>query len=189
MAKSPQDARATMVANLKALTGRSLPDWARLARTDGPATHAALVAWLKATHDLTHGYANLVAHEARRSDAAAEAADGVDLVATMFAGAKAGTRPIYDALVRVVRGFGSDITLDPKKGYVSVRRTRQFATLHASTATRFDVGIKLRGMAASGRLEAAGSWNAMVTHRVRVSAPDEVDRELVAWLRTAYEQG
>jgi hypothetical protein len=189
MAKSPQDARATMVVNLQTLTGRALPAWTRLARKDGPESHAKLVAWLKAEHDLTHGYANLVAHETLRSDAAAEAADGVDLVAAMFAGTKAGTRPIYDALIRAIRGFGADVTLDPKKGYVSVRRTKQFATLHASTATRFDVGLKLRNTAATARLEPAGSWNAMVTHRVRVSAPAEVDRELLAWLRAAYEQG
>ncbi len=39
-----------------------------------------------------------------------------------------------------------------------------------------------------GRLEASGSFNAMVSHRVRVSGTGEVDDDLVSWLRQAYEQ-
>jgi hypothetical protein len=50
-----------------------------------------------------------------------------------------------------------------------------------------DVGIQLKGAPPKGRLEAAGSFNAMVSHRVRVASPAEVDAELLAWLRQAYE--
>jgi hypothetical protein len=71
---------------------------------------------------------------------------------------------------------------------MSLRRKTQFATLHPSTKTRFDVGLKLKGVPPAGRLEAAGSWNAMVTHRVRLESADGVDKELVGWLRKAYEQ-
>ena len=42
----------------------------------------------------------------------------------------------------------------PKKGYVSVRRARQFAILQPSTKDRFDLGLNLKGDRA-GR--AAGS--------------------------------
>jgi hypothetical protein len=83
--------------------------------------------------------------------------------------------------------YGSDIELAPKKGYVSLRRSKQFATIHPSTATRVDLGIKLAGVAPKGRLEAAGSWNAMVTHRVRLEKVGDVDAELKAWLKQAYE--
>jgi hypothetical protein len=84
-------------------------------------------------------------------------------------------------------GFGDDVEATPKKGYVSLRRATQFATLHPSTKTRFDVGLKLKGVAPEGRLEAAGSWNAMMTHRVRLGSAAEVDAELLGWLRRAYE--
>ena len=33
----------------------------------------------------------------------------------------------------------------------------------------------------------AGSWNAMVTHRVTVQNPADVDPELIRWTRSAYE--
>jgi len=86
-----------------------------------------------------------------------------------------------------IQSFGPDIDLAPKKGYVSVRRTKQFAILQPSTATRLDVGINLKGVEASGKLEPSGSFNAMLTHRVRVTTLDEVDDNLVAWLKQAYE--
>jgi hypothetical protein len=122
------------------------------------------------------------------SDAGARLAAGDDLVGQMFAGDKAALRPIFDALLTAVLRFGEDVEQAPKKGYLSLRRKTQFATLHPSTRTRFDVGIKLKGVSPQGRLEAAGSWNAMVTHRVRVESPTQVDPQLISWLRQAYDR-
>jgi hypothetical protein len=177
-----------MIANLEKNTGKSLTQWTSLAARSGKAKHGELVSWLKSEHGLTHGYANLVAHTAFKSDAASQTAAGTDLVSAMFDGDKAVLRPIFDALLTAIRAFGSDIEETPKKGYLSLRRKTQFATLHPSTKTRFDVGVKLKNVAPSGRLEAAGSWNAMVTHRVRLESADAVDKELIEWLRQSYQQ-
>jgi hypothetical protein len=70
---------------------------------------------------------------------------------------------------------------------MSLRRTKQFATLHPSTRTRFDVGLKLKDVPAGGRLEVAGSWNAMVSHRFKIAGAADVDQELLGWLRKAYD--
>ena len=40
---------------------------------------------------------------------------------------------------------------------------------------------------AAGRLEASGSFNAMVSHRVRLTTLAEVDDALTAWLQAAYD--
>ncbi len=48
--------------------------------------------------------------------------------------------------------------------------------------------LALKGEAPAGRLEASGSWNAMVSHRVRLGKVDEVDAELIGWLRAAYDR-
>ena len=40
---------------------------------------------------------------------------------------------------------------------------------------------------AGGRLEISGSFNAMVSHRVKISGADEVDDQLIGWLKEAYE--
>src|SRR5260370_42674911 len=100
---------------------------------------------------------------------------------------KAAMRTIYEAIVGAVRSFGPDAQFVAKKAYVSLRRSKQFGLIQPSTATRIDVGLVLKGVAPAGRLEASGSFNAMVTHRVRLPGPGEVDAELVAWLRQAYE--
>ncbi|MBC7844364.1 MAG: DUF4287 domain-containing protein [Gemmatimonadaceae bacterium] len=175
-----------MVQTLETTTGKSIDAWLRLTTTSGKAKHGELVSWLKAEHGITHGYANLIAHQTLKSDAGSMRAEGGDLVADMFAGDKAGMRPIFDALLTAIRAFGPGIEETPKKGYLSLRRTTQFATLHPSTKNRFDLGIKLKGVAPGPRLEAAGSWNAMVTHRVRLASVGDVDAELVGWLRKAY---
>ena len=56
----------------------------------------------------------------------------------------------------------------------------------SESVSYLDVGIKLKGTAPAGRLEAAGSWNQMVTHRVRIESAKEINAELVAWLKEAY---
>jgi predicted transport protein len=187
MASTPEEQLATMVASLKEKTGKSLDEWVALASASGKAKHGELVTWLKASHGITHGYANLIAHSTLKSDAGSKVAAGDDLVAEMFGGDKAAMRPIFDALLAGILSFGTDIEQAPKKGYLSLRRKTQFATLHPSTKSRFDLGLKLKGVAPSGRLEAAGSWNAMVTHRVRLERADQVDAEVLGWIRQAYD--
>lgn len=187
MPVSPDEQTEKMVASLKTTTGKSIEDWAKLVKKSGKAKHGELVSWLKSEHEVTHGYANLIAHKTLGSDAGSKVAAGDDLVAEMFAGDKAAMRPIFDALMERILKFGGDIEQSPKKGYLSLRRKTQFVTLHPSTKTRFDVGIKLKGVAPNGRLEAAGSWNGMVSHRVRLESVKDVNKELEGWMRAAYD--
>jgi predicted transport protein len=95
--------------------------------------------------------------------------------------------PIYDALVKAISGFGDDVEFAPKKAYVSVRRSKQFAIIQPSTATRLDLGINLKGTPATDRLETSGSFNAMVSHRVRLGNAKDVDTEVKKWLKAAYD--
>ena len=189
---TPEEMHATMIANLPEKTGRSLEAWIAEVRDSGLEKHGQIVGMLK-ERGVSHGYANLIAHAARERAAggAGSGADAVragepDLVEVQYTG-KEDLRPIYDRIASAVRGFGDDVELAPKKAYVSLRRNKQFGLLQPSTKSRLDVGIKLKDAALTARLEASGSWNAMVTHRVRVSTRDEVDDELVGWLRRAYD--
>ena len=188
MTQSPQDMAATMIANMPDKTGKSLDQWVAIVGTSGLEKHGEIVKWLKSEHGMTHGFANLVAHEVRSGAATRPPEAAGDLVAVQYAGAKSALRPVYDAIVEAVSGFGGDVELAPKKAYVSLRRAKQFALVQPSTKTRVDVGINLKDVPADGRLEASGSFNAMVSHRVRLSSPDDVDAELLAWLCMAYDR-
>jgi len=186
MAKSPEEMRKEMIDNLKVKTGKSLPEWLRVIRASKRTKHGEIVKLLKEEHGVTHGYANQIALQALRpADAPEPGSD--ELVEAQYAGPKAALRPIYDALIAQVRQFGNDIEISPKKSYVSLRRSKQFALIQPSTAARLDVGINLKGQPPAARLEASGSFNAMVSHRVRLSSAAEVDAELAGWLRKAYD--
>lgn len=187
MAKSPDEQAAAMIANLKEKTGKTLEQWVQIAKKSGEEKHGAIVKHLKADHGMTHGFANLVAHKALKSDAGSAAGGDDALIAAQYAGPKADLRPIYDAIIKAISAFGGDVEIAPKKTYVSLRRNKQFALIQPSTKTRVDLGINLKDVDATGKLEAAGSFNAMVSHRVRLEKPADVNALVKAWLKKAYQ--
>lgn len=186
MAKSPEEMTNTMIANLKDRTGKTLEQWIAIAKKSGAAKHGEMVKMLKADHGMTHGYANLVAHKALKSDAGS-VGETTDLVASQYAGDKAGLKPIYDALIEAARSCGT-IEIAPKKAYVSLRRSKQFAIIQPSTKTRVDLGLKLKSEPEKGRLEKSGKFNAMVSHRVRLEKSTDVDKSVKAWIKKAWSE-
>jgi hypothetical protein len=187
MPKSSPDAAAqTMIDNLPEKTGKSLDQWLKLLAKQKFEKHGEIVKWLKSEHAVTHGFANLIAHKHLAAVAGGPAGE-VDLVSAQYQGAKADLRPIYDAIIKIVSGFGKDVEIAPKKTYVSLRRNKQFALVQPSTKDRVDVGINLKGEPPTARLEKSGSFNAMVSHRVRLAKKSEVDAELKRWLKKAYD--
>jgi predicted transport protein len=111
-----------------------------------------------------------------------------DLVSAQFAGAKAALRPIYDLVLGIILGFGEDVKVNPRQSYIALARKVQFAALKASTSTRLDLGLRLKAAAMSDRLEAAqGVGGGSINFKVSLSKIEDVDTELIAWLRQAYE--
>jgi hypothetical protein len=186
MAKIIDDAVASMIANLKEKTGKSLDDWLKIAASTGKAKHGEILAALKQDHGLSHGYANLVARRFLQT-ANDEPVSGEGLVSALFAGPKAALKPLYDSVIEVAKSFGGDVEIDPKKTYVSLRRKKQFALVVPSTAKRLDLGLNLKGVEPTGRLEASGSFNAMCSHRVRLESASDFDADVKKWLKRAYE--
>lgn len=185
MPATPDDAIASMIANYEKNTGKPFEAWLALMRKEKFAKHGEIVKRLKDQHGMGHGYANLVATHVLQGDAPGSVDD--NLVDAQYAGAKAALRPLYDKLATAVARFGGDVELSPKKTYVSLRRSKQFGLIQPSTADRLDVGLNLKGVAAKGRLEPSGSFNAMVSHRVRITHAKDIDAELMGWLKAAYD--
>ena len=63
MAKSPEEMAASMIANLKEKTGKTLPQWLKITKAAKLEKHGQIVKMLKSDHGVTHGFANLIAHE------------------------------------------------------------------------------------------------------------------------------
>jgi len=182
MATSPERQLATMIENLPEKTGKSLEEWLELLSKETFTKHGEAMKILKGEHGVTHGFANLIASKALT----VESNDEKSLVDIQYKGDKAGLREIYEELIRVAESLGTDVEASPKKTYVSLRRNKQFALIQPSTKTRVDLGLNLKGKATTKRLEESGSFNAMVSHRVRFSEKSEVNAEVKAWLKEAY---
>jgi len=177
------EAWASMVANLPQNTGKSLDEWLAVLAGCGLTKHGQIVALLKKEHGVTHGYANLIANRLLAQGASEPADD--DLVAAQYAGGKAALKPIYDRLVAVARGFGDDVEVSPRKTNVSLRRSKQFASIVAASKTRIDLEIQLPGEPETDRLKAS---KGMCSHKVAVSSLDDVDAELIDYLHRAWER-
>ena len=185
MPSNVDEMTASMLENLEEKTGMNLNQWIQIVNEGEMKKHKEIINFLKSEYGLTYGYANLIALKTRES-IEGESPSGDSLVDMQYE-SKSNLLPIYGAIIEGVTGFGQDVEIAPKKAYVSLRRSKQFAIIQPSTKSRVDVGINLKGVDPDGRLEPSGSFNAMVTHRVRVTEIDQVDEQLFKWLETAYE--
>ena len=59
----------TMVKNLEEKTGKSLNEWVAIVKKTGLEKHKEMIDYLKSNYGFTYGFANLVAHKTRQSDA------------------------------------------------------------------------------------------------------------------------
>jgi hypothetical protein len=84
-----------------------------------------------------------------------------------------------------VAAFG-DVEVAPKKAYVSLRRAKQFAMVGPATKTQVEVGLNLKDATATDRLKEQKPGG-MVGYKVRLAHVEEVDDQLIGWLREAYE--
>ncbi len=175
-----------MIENLHKNTGKTLEEWVKIVKETGITKHGEIIKYLKSDHGFTHGFANLVAHKSKGSDAGS--ADNPDDLITVQYSGKETLKPIYDLLSEEISKFGDDVVFAPKKAYVSIIRKKQFAIIQPSTKTRVDVGIQLKEHETNDRLIKSGSWNAMVSHRVKMDSVDQADDQLIAWLKEAYER-
>lgn len=165
-------------------TGHDLNYWIGVVKKSGIEKHGEIVKYLKSEHGFTHGYANTVALKAKKADAGS--IDDASLLKNQYNG-KENLKPIYDEIIKLISGFGKDITIAPKKDSVSLIRNKQFALVKPATKTRIDLGLKIKGKEPQGRLENSGPFGTMCTHRIRLEQKDEVNNEVINWLKEAYE--
>jgi hypothetical protein len=84
-----------------------------------------------------------------------------------------------------IGAFG-EFEVAPKKGYVSLRRKKQFAMVGPATRTQVEVGLNMKGVAGTARLLAQPAGG-MCQYKVRLASATEVDKEFVGWLRQAFD--
>jgi len=171
----------TMIDNMPEKTGKSLEEWKQLLKTKHFEKHAQAVNFLKSEHNVTHGFANTIVALSKDKKQSSE-----ELVEKQYQG-KETLKPIYNKLIGVVKKFGTDVKITPKKTEVSLDRKRKFGVIRPSTKSRIDLGLKLKGKPTTDRLESSGPFGTMCTHRVRLTDANQIDDELISWLKESYE--
>jgi len=170
--------------SIQAKTGKRPDDIAGMVRGQGLSKPAEMVAWLKKELGLGHGHSMAIVSLVRSEGQPRRSAD--DKVAAYFSGAKARWRSAYDRLAREATRLGPDVAVAPGATYLGLTKSgRRFAIVQA-VGERIDLGLKIKDTVAEGRLEAAGAWNTMVTHRVRIRDEADLDAEVLDWLSQAY---
>jgi hypothetical protein len=178
----------TQIVNIQKKTGMTIKELATLAKKSGLAKHGELRDMFKEKLGLGHGDANALVHELLQSDGtrAAEGKATDQVLDEIYTGAKAGFRPIHESLMKHIDRFG-EFEVTPKKGYVSLRRKKQFTMIGPKTNTRFEVGINAKDLPKHARL-AEQPKGSMCNYIVSLTDVSQVDADLVAWLKSAYEQ-
>lgn len=179
----------TQLKNIQTKTGQSLEQLCNHIRQSGLAKHGEIRDMLKRDLSMGHGDANTLVHyyfKSTSEDAAGKtAAPPADVLDEIYAGPKAGLRPIHEKLMAAITRFGPFETA-PKKGYVSLRRKKQFAMIGPATKTRVELGLNMKGIPATSRLIEIPAGG-MCQYKVKITDAQEVDKELIAWIRQAYD--
>jgi hypothetical protein len=180
---------ATQLANIEKRTGKSLKELAAIVKKSGLEKHGEIRDMLKRDLGMGHGDANTLVHHVLQSDGASAAkAQGMsdaDVLDALYAGPKAALRPIHDKLMAAIGKFGA-FEVAPKKTYVSLRRSKQFAMIGPATKTQVEVGLNMKGVPATARLVELPAGG-MCQYKVRLANAAEVDAELLGWIRKAFE--
>jgi hypothetical protein len=182
------------IATLKEKTGRNLEEWLDLIQKEGPPTVKDRREWLKKEHKLGTNSAWWLADGAdgkgeEDGDPEKYLEAAARYVEAMYAGAKAGLRPIHDRLIDLGLKLGKDVRICPCQTIVPLYRNHVFAQIKPTTRTRLDLGFALKDAKAVGRLVETGGYakGDRITHRIPLTSFEEIDDEVDRWLRTAYD--
>jgi hypothetical protein len=175
-----EKAIATQLANIEKKTGKKLAALHAAMAKCGKTKQVEIRAWLMEEFGIGHGDANAVIHAAQAKPAA-----GGDVLAEIYADKKAHLRPIHDKVMAAIEGWG-EFEIAPKKGYVSLRRKKQFAMLGPKTNERVELGLNLKDDVASKKI-VAQKPGGMCQYIVTLTGAPDFDKEVLAALKKAFE--
>jgi predicted transport protein len=175
--------------NIQAKTGKTPQDFLALADKKGylkvGVKTSEIVNWLKTDYGLGHGHAMAIVLTFKNATQPHQTKD--ERISKHFQGEKAKWLKPYEDLFVKINKFGPDISVAPTDSYISfLRGKKKFAILQV-TRDRLDIGVKVKGAKTTHRFEPAGEWNSMVTHRVRITEPEQINVEVLDWIEQAYD--
>ncbi len=184
------------LAELKETTGRSMEEWIALVKKEGPKDEKSRREWLKTKHKIGTNSAWWIAERAEGKGGDEDTPEvylkaAVRYVEGQYAGPKEKLRPIYDQLLALGKSMGSDVKACPCKTIVPLYRNHVFAQIKPTTNSRIDLGFALthyKGKLPKQLIDTGGlAKKDRITHRMEITAPEQIDGEVKKWLKTAYD--
>lgn len=189
----PQAATITQLKNIQIKAAKTIAELHAAVAASGAAKYAEKRSWLMQRYALGYGDANAVVHFIGKPlpdlgegapIAVATSLQGNPLDA-IYSGARAELRPIHDAVLVAIRGFGA-FEEAPKKAYISLRRKKQFAMLGPTTKDCVEIGLNAKALTPHDRLKVQPPGS-MCNATTRIKSVADIDATLVGWLQQAYD--
>jgi uncharacterized protein DUF5655/uncharacterized protein DUF4287 len=185
---------AKWVKELPRKTGRSLEEWIASIQTSGPASEKERREWLKQEHKLGTNYAAWLAGRADGKNMEEDSPEAylktaAEWVEAQYAGPRAELRPLYERLLKLGLGLGTDVKACPCKTMVPFYRKHVFAQIKPATNTRIDLGFALGNLKTPKRLIDTGGYEKKdrITRRIVIRTKADIDEEVKQWMEKAYE--
>lgn len=184
-----EHAKLTQLSNIEKKTGKSLQELASIIQSSGLTKHGEIRSMLIEKYGLGYGDAHNLALYVLKADAQLAAKEKglstLQVLDEIYSGPKNSLRPIHEKLMGEIYQFG-DFEIIPKKGYVSLRRKRQFAMIGPGSNTRVELGMNIKSLEQDDRLipQPAGS---MCNFKVKLTEVNQVDETVIGWIRKAYK--
>jgi Domain of unknown function (DUF4287)/Domain of unknown function (DUF5655) len=174
---------ATIRAGLERDTGKSMDEWVAIVRTCPEEGHRARLKWLKDHHGLLQNRASQVLSEAFGSRMAWSEPD--KLIEALWT--DPASRTIFQAIDAAARQ-PNEVIQTARKGYTAWSRKVQFAAARPVKGGKAMLGLAVPPDTGA-RLEAPKneSWSERLKARVLLSSPAEVDAEIEALLKEAWQ--
>jgi hypothetical protein len=184
-----EKANETQLHNILTRTGKTLTDFRMAIEDSGLKKHSDVRKMLMEKFELGYGDANAMIRFVQTLDdqgaTQAQYSSMENVIAEIYSGPKSDLRPIHDRLMVVITQLG-EYEIAPKKGYISLRKKRQFAMIGPGTKGRMELGLNMKGIAATDRLTELPPGG-MCQYKVFLTSVGEVDNEVVGWIKIAYE--
>ncbi len=175
---------ATGRANFEKDSGRTLAEWVAIARTCPETAHRARLKWFKDTYGLLQNRASLVLAEAFSSGGGWNEPE--KLRAALWT--DPASTAILEAVERLVTAL-PDVSAGQRKGYSAWSHKVQFAAVRPVRGGTAVLGLAV-APEASLRLRTPKNegWSERLKAATPLASPDDVDGEIEALIRQAWER-
>jgi hypothetical protein len=184
--RSWQEMREQEIGWLIERTGEGLETWNGRVVESGLADESSLRAWLSSQGVTGYPAMLLVMERFGYPDYLQATAD--ELIDGQYAD-RPELRPILDTVLGLLPTLG-DVEVQARKTYVAlITPKRTFAAVQPTTKKRVDLGLRLTADVPAGdRLELAPRFGqSSVTHKIGLTAAEDVDEWVEGWLSRSYE--